>query len=155
MTSRLRVGILAVLTMTLLLSLASTGMCRKSGYNYITVEEVKSRLDAGDHKNGSMAITTSQTEKEYKTGYIEAAFPTFARPLKTDEDFAKLDPFLNKIKDTDQDIICICPRGHSGAERPYDYFKKNGISEDRLFVMEGGQAAFNKAFPEYVSYPEN
>ncbi len=154
MTLRLKTGLFAAIMIALVLSLASTAMCRKDGYNYITVDEVKSRLDAGDVKNGSMVLTTSQTEKEYKTGYIKAAFPTFSRPLKTDEDFAKLIPFLNKIKDTNEDIICICPRGKSGAVRPYDYFKKNGIAESRLFIMEGGQEAFNKAYPEYVTYPE-
>lgn len=154
MTLQQRVGLLSVVAVVLVLLLASTGMCRKSGYNYITVDEVKARLDAGDHKNGSMAITTSQTEKEYKTGYIKAAHPTFARPLKTDADFAKLIPFLNKVKDTNEDIVFICPRGHSGAERPYDYFKKNGVSEKRLLIMEGGQSAFNKAYPNDVTYPQ-
>lgn len=153
MTSQRKIGLLTAVSVVLVLFLTSTGMCKKSGYNYISIEEVKARLDAGDHKNGSMAIMTSQTEKEYKTGYIKAAFPTYARPLKTDADFAKLIPFLNKVKDTNEDIVFICPRGRSGAERPYDYFKKNGISEKRLMVMEGGQAAFNKAYPNDVTYP--
>jgi thiosulfate/3-mercaptopyruvate sulfurtransferase len=111
-------------------------------------------MDAGDHENGSMVITTSQTEKEYATGYIDAAYPTYARPLKTDADFAKLNPFLEKIKHTDADVILICPRGASGAERPYDYFKKNGIEENRLLILEGGQEAFNKAYPRDVTYPK-
>lgn len=154
MTSQGKIVLLAIAAIALVLSVATSGMCRKDGYNYITVEEVKKHLDAGDFENGSMIITTSQTEKEYKTGYLEIAYPTFSRPLKTDEDFAKLEPFYNKVKDTDADIVFICPRGHSGAERPYDYFKKKGVSENRLFVMEGGQEAFNKAFPEAVTYPE-
>jgi len=145
---------LTALAIVLVLLLASTGMCRKKGYNYISVQEVKARMDAGDHENGSMVITTSQTEKEYKTGYIKAAYPTFARPLKTDADFAKLVPLLNKVKDTSEDIVFICPRGKSGAERPYDYFKKNGINENRLLILEGGQTAFNKAYPKDVTYPK-
>lgn len=137
----------------LVLFLTGTGICGKAGYNYISVDEVKVRLDAGDHENGSMAIMTSQTEKEYKTGYIKAAYPTFARPLKTDADFAKLVPFLEKVKNTKEDIVFICPRGKSGAERPYDFFKKNGIDETRLNILEGGQAAFNKAYPKDVTLP--
>lgn len=144
---------LTTLTVALVLFLAGTGICKKSGYNYISVQAVKARMDAGDHENGSMAIMTAQTEKEYKTGHIKAAYPTYARPLKTDADFAKLIPFLKKVKDTNEDIVFICPRGKSGAERPYDYFKKNGVSEKRLMILEGGQAAFNKAYPEDVAYP--
>ena len=145
-----KISLVTVVSITLLLLLASSGMCR----NYITVEEVKARIDAGDVEKGLLVITTAQTEKEYKTGYIKEAIPTFARPLKSDADFAKLIPVLNKVKDSDADIVFICPRGKSGATRPYDYFKKNGVSEDRMMVMEGGQGAFNKAFPESVSYPE-
>lgn len=147
-----RAGILFIVSLVLALFLASPAMSKKAGYNYISVEDVKVRLDAGDHENGSMAITTSQTEKEYKTGHIKAAFPTYARPLKTEADFSKLIPFLNQVKDTKEDIVFICPRGKSGAERPYDFFRKNGVSEERLMIMEGGQAAFNKAYPDYVTY---
>lgn len=153
MTSQRKLGLLTVVTVFLVLCLVSTGICEESSYNYITVKEVKARIDAGDHKNGSMALTTSQTEKEYKTGYIKAAYPTFSRPLKTDADFAKLIPFLNKVKDTNEDIVFICPRGKSGATRPYDYFKKHGVSEKRLMIMEGGQEAFNKTYPNDVAYP--
>lgn len=145
---------LTAVVVVLVLFLTSTGICGKSGYNYISVQELKARIDEGDHENGSMAIMTSQTEKEYKTGYIEVAYPTYARPLKTDADFAKLIPFLKKVKDTNEDIIFICPRGKSGAERPYDYFKKNSVNEKRLMILEGGQAAFNKAYPKNITYPE-
>lgn len=147
-------SLLTVATIVLVLFLTSTGMCKKSDYNYISVEEVKARLDAGDNTNGSMAIMTAQTEKEYKTGYIKEAYPTYARPLKSDADYAKLIPFLDQVKDGQEDIVFICPRGKSGAERPYDYFKKNGVAESRLYIMEGGQGAFNKAYPEDVTYPE-
>jgi thiosulfate/3-mercaptopyruvate sulfurtransferase len=147
-------GLLVAVTAVLVLFMAGNGECRKQGYNYISVQEFKARLDAGDHENGSMAVMTSQTEKEYATGYIKAAYPTYARPLKSDSDFAKLDPFLEKVKNTAEDIVIICPRGKSGAERPYDYFKKNGIAESRLLMLEGGQEAFNEAYPEDVIYPE-
>lgn len=148
------IGLMTVMAAVLSLFLAGNGECRKDGYNYISIPDFKARMDAGDHENGSMVITTSQTEKEYATGCIKAAHPTFARPLKTDADFAKLNPFLEKIKNSDADVVLICPRGKSGAERPYDYFKKHGIDDSRLFILEGGQEAFNKAYPEDVTYPK-
>jgi len=140
--------------LALFLMMAGTGLCEeKEGYNYISVEEFKSRLDAGDHENGKMAIVTTQTEEEYATGYIEAAYPTFARPLIFPWHYSKLDPFMEMVKDTDEDIIIICPRGHSGAERPFDYFEKNGIAKERMLLLKDGQEAFNMAYPDYVTYP--
>lgn len=153
MKLRKKSGIL-IAAVIMVMFLTSTGMCQKSGYRYISVQDMKVRMDAGDHENGSLAIMTSQTEKEYKTGYIKAAYPTYARPLKTDADYAKLIPFLNKVKNTNEDIIFICPRGKSGAERPYDYFKKNGFDEKRLMILKGGQEAFNKAYPKDVTFPK-
>jgi rhodanese-related sulfurtransferase len=140
-------GLLAVALMV-----ASNGECRKAGYNYISVTELKARIDAGDHTSGSMVLMTTQTEKEYATGHIPAAYPTYARPLKSEADIAKLNPFLEKIKSTNEDIILICPRGHSGAEIPFDYFKKNGIATDRMLILDGGAEAYTKAYPNDVAY---
>lgn len=128
----------------------TAGVALAADYNYISQEDFKARLDAGDHDNGKMAIMTSQTPEEYATGHLKAAFATFARPLESDADYAKLDPFLAKVKDTTEDIVIICPRGKSGATRPFDYFKKHGISVDRMYVLKGGQEAFNAAYPDAI-----
>ncbi len=65
-------GLMAVMAAVLVLFLAGNGECRKVGYNYISRQDFKARMDAGDHKSGSMVITTSQTKKEYATGCIDA-----------------------------------------------------------------------------------
>lgn len=85
-------------------------------------------------------------------GHLKEAYLTYARPLETDADFAKLEPFLDLVKDTDQDIIIICPRGGSGATRPFDYFKERGIAPERMLILQGGQEAYNKAYPDDVSH---
>lgn len=122
----------------------------KPDYNYISPEELKVRLDRGDITNGRMMMFTTQTEKEYASGYLEDAIPTYARPLETDADFSKLDPVLNQVRVTSEDIIIICPRGGSGATRPFDYFEENGIHPDRMLILTGGQEAYNRAFPDDV-----
>ncbi len=148
-----KAALLFIVMMGVSLMLAGAGVCEeKEGYNYISVQEFKTRMDAGDHENRKMAIVTTQTEEEYATGYIEAAYPTYARPLIFPWHYSRLDPFLEMVRDTSEDIILICPRGHSGAERPFDYFSKNGISEDRMLILKDGQEAFNAAFPDDVSY---
>ncbi len=137
----------ALLLMTLVVA---AGVAQAADYNYISVADFKARMDAGDHENGKMAIMTSQTEEEYATGHLKAAFATFARPLESDADYAKLDPFLAKVKDSTEDIVIICPRGKGGATRPFDYFKKNGIAVERMLILEGGQEAFNAAYPDAI-----
>lgn len=133
--------------------MAGTGVCdEKEGYNYISVDEFKARMDAGEHENGLMAIVTTQTEEEYASGHIKAAYPTYARPLIFPWHYSRMDPFMELVQDTDEDIILICPRGHSGAERPFDYFKRNGIAEERMFILKDGQEAFNRAYPDNVTY---
>ena len=67
----------ALLLMTLVVA---AGVAQAADYNYISVADFKARMDAGDHENGKMAIMTSQTEEEYATGHLKAAFATFARP---------------------------------------------------------------------------
>ncbi|WP_045211068.1 rhodanese-like domain-containing protein [Desulfonatronovibrio magnus] len=136
----------------LLLFLVSPG-CSKtdtSEYNYITPEELNTRLNAGEIAAGSLLMVSSQTEDEWASGHLSDAFPSFSRPLTEDAHFAKLDPFLDIAKNADADIIIICPRGGSGATRPFDYFLENGISKERLLILEGGQEAYNDAFPEDV-----
>ncbi len=146
-------GLLILVLAVTVLALAGTGLCdEKEGYNYISVEEFKARMDAGDREKGLMAIVTTQTEEEYASGHIKEAFPTFARPLIFPWHYSRLDPFLEKVMDTSEDIILICPRGHSGAERPFDYFKREGIAEERMFILKDGQEAFNAAYPDAVSY---
>ena len=121
-------------------------------YNYISTEELALRLDNGDIKNGEMIMVSSQTEEEWETGYLEEAIATHARPLETDEDFAKLDDALAQIEDGDMDVIIICPRGGSGATRPFDYFGENGVDTDRLLILEGGQEQMNDDYPDYVVF---
>ena len=121
-------------------------------YNYISIEQLKARLDAGDYAKGSLSIVTTQTDKEYASGHLKEAIATFARPLESDADFAKLDPFLKKIKGSSEDVVVISPRGKSGAERPYDYFVKSGVAEKRLLILKGGQEAYTKAYPNDVAY---
>lgn len=128
------------------------GQVCAGSFNYISVDEFKARMDAGDHDSGAMAIVTTQTEEEYSSGHLKAAYPTFSRPLKAQSDFEKLYPFMELVKESDSDIVIICPRGRGGAEIPYRYFVEHGIAEDRLLILKDGQEAFNRAYPDDVSY---
>ena len=135
------------------LAFVATACTQDDSYNYISPAELKERLDAGEVEQGSLVVFSSQTEEEWESGYLPQAIPTFARPLESDEDYAKLEPVLDKVRGTDADMVVICPRGGSGATRPCDYLMDHGIDEDRLLILEGGQEAYNDEFPEDVVFP--
>lgn len=130
------------------LSLTSIGVAKD--YNYISPQDLKVRLDAGEAENGKMIMISSQTSDEYASGHLAEAIPTYARPLKSEEDYRKLDAVMDQIQTADADIILICPRGKSGATLPFDYFEEKGIDTNRMLILTGGQEAYNKAFPQDV-----
>lgn len=134
----------------LVLSLVMTATAPAKDYNQISPQELKTRLDAGDVENGKLMIFSTQNPEEFSSGYLPVAIQTFARPLESEEDYRRLDIILARAKETTEDIVVICPRGGSGATRPYDYLEKNGIDPKRLFVLTKGQEAYNKACPQDV-----
>ncbi|SFI27555.1 3-mercaptopyruvate sulfurtransferase SseA, contains two rhodanese domains [Tindallia magadiensis] len=121
---------------------------QSESYNYISAEDLKARIEAGDVESGKMVMIDSQTEEEFRESHLEGAIATFARPLESDEDFAKLDPALAKLQETDADIIILCPGGGSGATRPFDYFAENGIDEERMLILQDGVSNYVNTFPE-------
>jgi len=149
----MRKSLFTKICLVMFLAFVAAACSQNESYNYISPAELKERLDAGEVEQGSLVVFSTQTEQEWASGYLPQAIPTFARPLETDEDYAKLEPILDKIKDTDADVVIICPRGGGGATRPCDYLMEQGIDEHRLLILEGGQEAYNDEFPEDVVFP--
>lgn len=143
-----RFRLLSIISLLLLSCWATSAMAQE--YTYISPQELKVRLDRGDIEQGHLILFSTQTAKEYATGFLPTAIPTFARPLESETDYRKLDPVLAHAKGTKQDIVIICPRGGSGAKRSFDYFKEKGIDPSRLLLLEGGQEHYNKAYPQDV-----
>lgn len=139
-----------ILGLTFALSLTLASVAVANDYNYISPQELKVRLDAGEIEQGKMIMISSQTNEEYASGHLAEAIPTYARPLKSEADYRKLDAVMEQIQTADTDIILICPRGKSGATLPFDYFKEKGIDTSRMLILNGGQEAYNKAFPQDV-----
>lgn len=142
-----------ILCLTFALSLTLTSIGIAKDYNYISPQEFKARLDAGEVEQGKLMVFSTQDHKEFASGYLPVAVQTFARPLESEDDYRKLDIVLARAKATTEDIVVICPRGGSGATRPYDYLQKNGIDASRMFILTKGQEAYNKVFPGDVVKP--
>lgn len=107
-----------------------------SSYRYISAAEVKQKVE----KQEKLLLLDIQVETEFNQHHIAGALETHAYPVKSETDREKLGPVLAQAKASAVPIVIICPRGGGGAKRAYDYLKSQGVSEQRLMILKGGQA---------------
>lgn len=106
------------------------------GYQYISAADLK----AGIIQKESGLIVDIQVEDEFSAHHIDGAVATYAYPVKSGEDKEKLSTVLEQARQSNEQVVIVCPRGGGGAKRTYDYLKEEGIAESRLYILEGGQA---------------
>ncbi|MDK9712234.1 rhodanese-like domain-containing protein [Acidaminobacter sp.] len=104
-------------------------------YQYYTAEQTKAAIE----NNAEIILLDIQVEDEWNAHHIEGAVPTYAYPVKTPEDEAKLAAILPDLAG-EQPIIVICPGGAGGATRSIDYLMAQGVAPERLFILENGQS---------------
>lgn len=107
----------------------------KKEYQYYTADQVKDIVE----NNKPAILLDVQVKEDFDKHHIKGAIPTYAYPAKTDEDTAKLDSVLDKIKSSKDPVVVICPGGAGGATRSIDYLTKKGVDEKRFFILEKGQ----------------
>lgn len=138
------VGLLAILSVFLIVGCSQetapqqAEQPEESEFTYYTAEQLKQSIEA----NKSITIVDIQVEEEFNQHHIKGAIPTYAYPVKTEEEKVKLDPVLPELKDSENPIIIVCPGGKNGAQRTYQYFLENEIAKDRLFILENGQSGW-------------
>jgi rhodanese-related sulfurtransferase len=123
---------------------ATTAMAQASSYNYIKPAELKARLEAGD----SLTVVDIQVEEEFNSQHIRGALPTYAYPVKTETQRAKVDTVYDNLAQLSTPVIIVCPRGGGGAKRTFDHLAGKGISTDRLLILESGQEGW--PYPELL-----
>jgi len=124
----------------LLITLFLTGIASadESKYQYISASDLENRLTAKQPTN----IVDIQVEDEFTRHHIKGAIPTYAYPVKSDADHAKIDAKIERLKANTDPVVIVCPRGAGGAKRTYDYLLQQGISEERLLILEKGQSGW-------------
>lgn len=110
-------------------------------FNYISAEKLEQML----RQQLPVSIVDIQVEAEFHTAHIKGAQPSYAYPVKSAQDQAKLDALLPALKDGDTPVVIVCPRGAGGAERTQQYLAAKGIAPSRLLILEQGQAGWNSA----------
>lgn len=113
-------------------------------YQYIDAENLKQKLTTG----AAVHMVDIQIKQEFNQHHIQGALPTYAYPVKSPNDRSKLDAVIGPLRDSLADVVVICPRGGGGAKRAYDYLQQQGISANRLFILEKGQASW--PYPELL-----
>lgn len=104
-------------------------------YQYISAAEMKSKLMA----EVPVHLVDIQVEQEFNQHHLPGALATYAYPVKSADDLAKLDATLDQLKESQDAVVIVCPRGGGGAKRAYDYLQSQGIAPERLFILEKGQ----------------
>jgi rhodanese-related sulfurtransferase len=105
-------------------------------FKYYTADQLKQAIE----KKTPLKIVDIQVEAEYKAHHIQGVIPTYAYPVKTDEEKAKLAKVLPELKASQDPIVVVCPKGGGGAKNTIQYFADQGIAESRLLILEKGQA---------------
>jgi len=133
-----RFGLVLLLAFTLMPSLT---FASSANYNYISAAELESRLTSSSPIN----IVDIQVEAEFSQHHIKGATPTYAYPVKSDADRAKLDGAITQLNANSDPIVIVCPRGGGGAKRTYDYLLGQGVPVKRLLILEKGQSGWSSA----------
>jgi len=108
---------------------------QKAQYNYISAEETAKLMREDASK---LVLVDIQEKDDFEEEHLKGAISTYAYPVKTDEERARLAKLLPNIKD-DQKVVVICPRGGGGADRAYDFLLKSGVKKENLVTLIDGQ----------------
>ncbi len=130
-----RYYLILVLTMLLIPVISFAG---NNAYNYISAQDLEARLNSNLPTN----IIDIQVEQEFSQHHIKGAKPTYAYPVKSDTDRTKLDTSIEEVKANNHPVVIVCPRGGGGAKRTHDYLLQQGITRERLLILEKGQAGW-------------
>ncbi len=108
---------------------------KEAKYNYISAEKTAELIREDASK---VVLVDIQEKEDFKEEHLKGAIATYAYPVKTDDERARLTALLPNIKD-DQQIVIICPRGGGGANRAYDFLLKSGVKKENLLTLTDGQ----------------
>ena len=119
----------------------SLACAAETSYNYISAADLEARLNAHQPTN----IVDIQVEEEFASHHIKGAMPTYAYPVKSEAEKAKLEAIMEKIRGNADPVVVVCPRGAGDAQRAYNYLLNQGIAGGRLLILEKGQGGWTCA----------
>jgi len=131
-----------LVAVTSIVVFTSNVMAADGPFNYISPDETKSKIESGE----IMTLLDIQVEDEYTRHHIKGSLATYAYPVKSDAEKARLDKVISDLSSRTDPIVIICPRGGGGAKRTFEYLASRGIESERMFILEKGQSGW--PFPQ-------
>ncbi len=132
----MKLASLLVLPITALLLIGCGGKVKENAkYNYITADETAKLIREDASK---IVLVDIQEKPDFDEEHLKGALATYAYPVKTEDEKARLAALLPEIKEG-QKVIIVCPRGGGGADRAYDFYLSKGVKKDNLLTLKDGQ----------------
>lgn len=132
----MKIAYLLALPIVALLLIGCGGKVKENAkYNYITADETAKLIREDATK---LVLVDIQEKPDFTEEHLKGAVATYAYPVKTDAEKARLAEILPQIK-PNQKVVIICPRGGGGADRAYDFYLEKGLKKEQLFTLKGGQ----------------
>lgn len=103
-------------------------------WQYITAEDTKAKLDAGE----PLIVLDTRQDDMYSAGHIEGCLHVPCFPVDTLELENVLRDAVPTLQESDDPIAVVCKTGNKGAKRAISVLIDEGVSADRLFILEGG-----------------
>ncbi len=122
---------------------AAEGTFESGGRQYITADQLKADMDAGK----DLFLLDIQPEENFNKNHLRSAVATFAFPVKTDEEKAKVDDVLDEA--AGKALIIVCPGGKSGANNTWDHLVSSGYDMSTVYILENGQNGW--PYPELLA----
>ncbi|CAG37238.1 unknown protein [Desulfotalea psychrophila LSv54] len=119
-----------------LLCVASTSFA--GNYNYISAKQVKENLAVGS----AMIIVDIQVEKEFNRHHLPGSVATYAYPVKSDVERARIDQAVKLYEQSGSPVVVVCPGGKSGAKRCYDYMESKNVPAEKMMILENGMGGW-------------
>lgn len=125
-----------VLPLAALLLIGCGGKVKENPkYNYITADETAKLIREDASK---IVLVDIQEKPDFDEEHLKGALATYAYPVKTEDEKARLAALLPEIKEG-QKVIIVCPRGGGGADRAYDFYLSKGLKKEQLLTLKDGQ----------------
>jgi len=132
----MKLASLLVLPIAALLLIGCGGKVKENAkYNYITADETAKLIREDASK---IVLVDIQEKPDFDEEHLKGALATYAYPVKTEDEKARLAALLPEIKEG-QKVIIVCPRGGGGADRAYDFYLSKGVKKDNLLTLKDGQ----------------
>lgn len=132
----MKIAYLFALPIAALLFVGCGGKVKENAkYNYISADETAKLMREDATK---LVLVDIQEKPDFTEEHLKGALATYAYPVKTDAEKARLAELIPQIK-PNQKVVIVCPRGGGGADRAYDFYLEKGLKKEQLYTLKGGQ----------------